>query len=180
MRKEQTLKGAELKQFVALSIALFGFWVILSGKIDAKHLIIGFVSALIITWLCRPLLRLPSQTASGKIHLAFDLPYLKLLLYILWLLKELVKANIDVALIVLNPKMPISPQITTFKKSMPNPVAHAVLANSITLTPGTITVDVQDDLYTIHALTESGALSLATVDGKEAEMPARVGQLFEE
>jgi multicomponent Na+:H+ antiporter subunit E len=179
MKKDLPTKRAEVKQFMALSLVLFIFWTILSGKVDTKHLIIGLISALTITWICRPLLRLPSQIKAGEIHFAFDLPYGKLFVYVLWLLKELVKANIEVALIVLNPRMPISPQIITFKKSMTNPVAHVVLANSITLTPGTITVDVQDDVYTIHALTESGALSLSPVDG-EGEMPAHVGRLFKE
>ena len=179
MRTEHTKKATDVKQFVVLSLILFGFWVGLSGKIDVKHLTIGLVAAIIITWLSGPLLRLPSQTVTGKTHFAFDLPYVKIFLYFLWLLKELVKANIEVALIVLNPQMPISPCMTTFKKSMTNPVGYAVLANSITLTPGTITVDVQDDLFTIHALTESAAASLAPGAG-EGEMPERVGQLFAE
>jgi multicomponent Na+:H+ antiporter subunit E len=153
------------KQFIFFSLILFGFWIILSGKFDVWHLLIGLATALTVSWLCRSFL--------------LDLPYLKLFFYAGWLCRELVKANVEVALIVLNPKMPISPRLVTFKKTMDNPVAHTVLANSITLTPGTITVDVEEGVYTVHALTEKAALSLAPLTG-EGEMPARVGRLFNE
>ncbi|MDD2401028.1 MAG: Na+/H+ antiporter subunit E [Clostridia bacterium] len=174
-----TSRRAELIQFVVLSLALFVFWFILSGRTDAKHIIIGIVTAIVTSWICRPVLRLKSTTNRGEVIAAYNLPYIKLIPYIFWLLWEVVKANIDVALLVLNPKMPIEPLMVKFKKSMSNPVAHALLANSITLTPGTITVDVQDGVYTIHALTKSAALSLAPEKG-EGEMPTRVGKLFNE
>ncbi len=172
----------KLIQYSILSSILFLFWVIFSGKLDVKHLMIGAVTALVIAWICSSFLQVSSVTTPGipvKEYAVFNLPYLKLFPYLGWLLWELVKANVDVALLVLNPQMPISPQIFTFKKTMSNPVAHMILANSITLTPGTITVDVQEDVYTIHALTESAALSLAPLAG-EGDMPARVGRLFNE
>ena len=170
---------SKLRQYSVLSSLLFLFWVILSGKFDAKHLVIGAVTALVVAWICSSFLQVSSGTAPDKEYAVFDLPYFRLFFYFGWLLWELVKANVEVALLVLNPQMPISPQICTFKKEMSNPVAHMILANSITLTPGTITVDVQDEVYTIHALTKSAALSLAPLVG-EGDMPARVGRLFNE
>lgn len=154
------------KQYILLTLILFSFWVVLSGKLEVKYLTIGLITALTVSWIYQPFFCKP-----------FSVSIFNLFIYLGWLLKELVKANIEVALLVLNPKMLISPRLITFKKEMSNPVAYLLLANSITLTPGTITVDVQDGFYTIHALTEKAALSLAPKQG-EGEMPARVGSLF--
>ncbi|MDD4665893.1 MAG: Na+/H+ antiporter subunit E [Clostridia bacterium] len=177
--KNALTKKAQFKQFVILPAALFIFWIVLSGKTDFKNLVIGLIAACLIPWLCRSVLCLQATTTPGKSYAAFDLPYGKIFVYLLWLFWELVKANIEVALIVLNPKMPINPQVRTFKKTLDHPVAQTVLAKSIILTPGTITIDVEDHVYTIHALTEGAALALAPEEG-EGEMPARVGRLFNE
>lgn len=180
MSQQFKISSSSLREhFFVLVIILFVFWVVLSGKFDAKHLIIGFVTALVVAWATFNLLTLPSAEYDGKYYMAFDFPVIGFLFYVPWLLWEVVKANIEVALIILNPKMPIQPQIVEFKKPMTNPIAHVLLANSITLTPGTITVDVQDGLYTVHAITDSGALSLAPKEG-EGEMPVRVARLFSE
>jgi len=170
---------SEFKHFIILFLTLFVFWVLLSGRMEAKYLIIGFVTSLVVTWVTIPLLRLPSTDGKGS-YMAFDFPYGKYFIYWFWLLWQIVKANIDIALVVLNPKLPIKPQMVTFRKPMSNPLAHVTLANSITLTPGTITVDIEGDLYTIHALTESAARSLVPGDGKEGEMQAYVGRVFNE
>lgn len=171
--------GSELGQFVLLTILLFGFWLIMSGIWQIKFLLVGFAASLIIAWITRPLLRVPSETVPNKSYMVFNLPYLKLLAYVPWLLWEIIKANIDVVKLVLDPKMPIQPMIVTFKKPMSNPVAHVFLANSITLTPGTVTVDLKDGVYHVHAITEKAARSLVPVDG-EGEMPRRIGELFNE
>lgn len=167
------------EHFFVQFIILFIFWVVLSGKFDAKHLTIGFVTALVVTWVTLNLLRLPSTQSQDKYYMAYDFPVIGFLLYVPWLLWEVVKANIEIALIIINPKMPIQPQVIQFQKPMASPISHVTLANSITLTPGTITVDVQDGLYTVHAITDSGALSLAPKEG-EGEMPVRVARLFGE
>ena len=167
-----------LEHFFVLFFILFLFWTALSGKLDVKHLTIGAVTSLAVTWITLPLLRLPSAI-KGEYYMAFDFPVLNFLLYIPWLLWEVVKANVHVALIVLNPRMPIDPQMVTFKKPMSNPIAHVTLANSITLTPGTITIELQDGLYTVHALTVEAGKDLAPDEG-EGEMPKRVARLFHE
>lgn len=175
----KTEKLPVLKHFCVLFIVLFYFWIILSEHFDFKHLAIGAVTALMVTWITLPLLCLPSTTIKDKYFMAFSLPVMKLVLYGGWLLGEVIKANIQVALLVLNPKMPIDPQIVRFNKQMPNPIAHALLANSITLTPGTITVDVNEGEYIIHAITKEHGYSLAPAK-EEGDMPVRVARLFNE
>lgn len=170
--------SSEIKHLFFLFIMLFGFWALLSGHFDVKHLTIGFVSSVFIVWITRPLLQLHSTT-DNKIIYGFDLPYLKFLAYWPWLLWQIVVANIEIAYVVLHPKLPINPQIITFRKKMSNPLAHVTLANSITLTPGTVTIDINDDLYIVHALTDNAAQGLVPDEG-EGEMPQKVAQVFGE
>jgi multicomponent Na+:H+ antiporter subunit E len=80
--------------------------------------------------------------------------------YWLWLAKEVVKSSLDVARIVVSPSLPISPVVVKIQASCDHPVDQAILANSITLTPGTLALDVYDGEITVHALTEKGAEEL--------------------
>lgn len=172
----KNVKGSETKQFIVLSAVLFLLWVLLSGKMEAKLLGMGLAASLFSAWITMSLLRIPSVDRKS-VYVAFDFPYVKYIVYWFWLFKEIVKANIDIAKVVLNPKLPINPQIVTFRRPMDNPLAHVTLANSITLTPGTVTVDVEGDLYVIHALTDGAAEGL---EGGEGEMMKRVYALFNE
>ena len=89
--------------------------------------------------------------------------------YWMWLLWEIVKANIDVAKIIISPKMKIKPHIFEVKASQVSELGHVIYANSITLTPGTVTVDVHGGVLSVHALTQEAA------DGvKSGEMDAKV------
>jgi len=168
---------SELKHSLILFILLFVFWLVLSGHFELKYILIGLVTCMAAIIVTRPLMHL--KTGEDREYMAYDLPYLKLIAYIPWLLWQIVLANIDVALRVLNPALPIEPQIITFKKEMHSPVAYLTLANSITLTPGTITIDVQDGTFTVHALSKKAAEGLVPEEG-EGEMPLKVAKIFEE
>lgn len=96
----------------------------------------------------------------------------RLIGYWLWLAKEVVKSSLDVARIVLNPTLPISPKVVKIKASCEHPVDQAILANSITLTPGTLALDVYKGEITVHALTQAGADEL-----ERGEMNRRVKSL---
>lgn len=172
--------GSESRQFILTVIILYAFWLIVSGHFTPKLLVIGFISALIVAWISRALLRLDASDDSDQVYLAFNLPYLKYIRYWIWLLGEIVKSNLYVIKLVLSPKMPIDPRIVTFKKSMANPMAHVTLGNSITLTPGTVTIAIDDDVYYIHAITEQVALDLAPANGQDGDMVRRVAELFGE
>jgi len=175
---KNNIKNAEYKHLMILFVTLFAFWVILSGKFEVKFLVMGLLTCAVVTIVTRPLLRLPSAKGTDRSFLAFDIPYGRYLVYWVWLLGQIIKANIEVALLVLNPKMPIDPQVVTFKSAMEDPTAHATLANSITLTPGTITMDLEEDIYVIHALSISAAESLVSSEGQLGELPLRVAKVF--
>jgi multicomponent Na+:H+ antiporter subunit E len=114
------------------------------------------------------------ETDEDSIQLAV-LKFLRFLAYMPWLLYQIIKANIQVASIVLNPKMPIDPAFLQFSTRMKRTVAQVILATSITLTPGTVVVRLEDGRYTVHALVPGSAGDLV-----EANMQNKVGEIFME
>lgn len=175
MLRDETIVGSPMKHLTVLACVLFAFWLLLSGRLEFKFLFYGVLTAVIYAWICVPLLLLPNADGTKK-YFIFDVPLLKYALYWLWLLKEVVKANIDVVKATVKSEMNINPQVIRFRIKMDNPMAHTTLANSITLTPGTVTLNVtQDGLYEVHALIDGAAEGL--LDGG---MQKRVADLFGE
>jgi len=89
-----------------------------------------------------------------------------------WLIKEIIKSAWDVTKRILHPQMPISPTLKEFKPSQKTDIGLVIHANSITLTPGTISVEVEPGRFLVHALTSEGAAGLA-----ESEMDRRCAEL---
>jgi multicomponent Na+:H+ antiporter subunit E len=131
---------------------MFLFWLILSGFFDAFHLITGGICSAIVTLISHGLL------VKGKSQKVL-LTSLRLLLYVPWQLWQIVLANVDVAYRVLHPKMPIDPLVIEFETSLRGDFALTTLANSITLTPGTITIFVEPEKgkFWVHALAKESA-----------------------
>lgn len=127
--------------------------------------IFGVVSCAAVWWLARRMD--DSHFHGGKRSLSWKtFPYLG------WLLVEIIKANLAVARIIIDPRLPISPRIIRVRGSQHNEDARVLYANSITLTPGTITLDVRRDQFYVHAIDEAAA------DGvKEGVMDRRVTAL---
>ncbi len=149
---------------LSLAAALFVFWLLLSGHYTPFFVISGAVCALLIAWLGVVLGYADEEGVPIEL-----LP--RGLLYWPWLVKEAVKAALEVAAIIVNPAMPISPRLIRVKTSQKTAVGVTTYANSITLTPGTITVEVSrhDNELLVHALTKAGADGLAA-----GEMDRRV------
>lgn len=156
-----------------LALSLFAFWTVLSGKFDAFHLGVGAAASVGIAAAVRSLFRLePALTSIGP------RAWLRWPGYLLWLAKEVVSSTAQVVRVVLDPRLPISPRIVRVRCSLPHPTAKLTLANSITMTPGTVTLDVEGDEFVVHALTEEAARGVLR-EGETAEMPRRVAALFE-
>ncbi|MBR5406078.1 MAG: Na+/H+ antiporter subunit E [Lachnospiraceae bacterium] len=127
--------------------ALFALWIIFNGRFTPEVAVIGLiVSAVIFLFICR------FMDYSIRKEKMFYILIPWMLKYFMILLAEIVKANIKTASIILNPKMVPEPKIVTFKPDIRYGFLKVVLANSITLTPGTITINVEDGLYTVHCL----------------------------
>jgi multicomponent Na+:H+ antiporter subunit E len=143
-------------------LVLFVFWALLSGYFEPFLLAAGAGSAVAVVWFAR---RMDVIDGEGHpIHLG-----LRALVYWPWLLKEIAKSAWDVSRIILNPRLPITPTLVTVKTSQKTSVGVVTYANSITLTPGTISVEVKPDEILVHAVTRAGAESLA-----EGDMDRRV------
>ena len=173
------IRGSEIFQFVFVAVLLFVFWLLISGLFTPKHLTIGAITSIAVAWITRPLLRLPSAKNQDNIYLAFQIPYIKLFLYLLWLFKEICKSNSYMLKLILNPKMPIEPVIVQFEKNFDNPLAHTILGNSIALTPGTLAVEIDEGVYVIHAITKEMGEILVPPCGGEADMVRRVAAIFD-
>jgi multicomponent Na+:H+ antiporter subunit E len=159
---------ARVKHAVPFTVVLFVLWIVLSGKFDAFHLLLGAGSALGISLGTRRLLLLPPALGPQAVSPWGAIPWLRLGVYLPWLLGQIVISSLQVAYVVLHPKMPIQPRCIRFHTPLPHTLAQLTLATSITLTPGTITLDVQDDVFVVHALTEAAARSLDPPTGNGA------------
>ena len=146
----------------AVFLVCFILWLALSGSTAPLHLILGAGAAALVAWVNRG-----DELLSG---LLWRLP--RMLLYAPWLLAEIVKANLQVARLVLDPRLPIDPVVVTFDTALTGPLARTTFANSITLTPGTITLDTEDSSFTVHAITRA----MSDVSG--GSMERRVAAVF--
>ena len=147
------------------------FWTLLSGIFDAFHLISGLVCCAIVSIISHALL------VKGKSEKKL-LKSFRLLIYIPWELWQIVLANIDVAYRVLHPKMPIDPRIMEFETSLRGDFSLLTLANSITLTPGTITILVEPERgkFWVHAIAKVPADALLV----DQTMQRKVAHVFME
>ncbi len=146
---------------------LYAIWVLLSGKIDAFHLGIGLAGVMFLLWLDSRLEPLAPPEMQVRIH------PLRWIAYALWLLWQMLLSAVYVARVIINPKRHLDPQMVRFESIQPNDIASVALANSITLTPGTLTVDLKNHVYLVHALTGRTARDLLT-----GSMQARVAHVF--
>ncbi len=142
-------------RFAVATLVLFGLWLLFSGLFAPLLLVLGAVSSVLVAWIAERMgLLAPEPDAAW-------LRPLGCLAYIPWLAWQVAKANADVVLRILSPSRGISPQVLRVPSTQHSDVARTVYANSITLTPGTISIDVARDAITVHALSREGAEELA-------------------
>ena len=160
---------------VFMAAALFGLWILLSQKFDAFHLAAGLVTACIIAFATRGLYRSAPQPMSPEEFVRIPLKWRHFLGYGGWLALEILRAATEVAFIVLRRRLFVAPLIVRLRDGLPHPAARLTLAHSITLTPGTLTVDCDDEHLDIHLLDEATARMFA---GDGGPITRRVRRLF--
>ncbi len=133
-----------------IAIALAALWFALSGRTEWLMLTLGAASIAVVLLLVGRMGIIDAETSG------FRRP-VSMLLYWIWLGGEIFKANIVVARAVLTVDLALSPKLVKVRSSQKTDYGHAVFANSITLTPGTVTVDIDGGDLTVHALTEAMA-----------------------
>jgi multicomponent Na+:H+ antiporter subunit E len=139
---------------LSLGIAIGVLWLLLSGHYTLTLLLLGVCSVCFVVYIA---LRMEVVDYEGHpIHLKIKF----LVLYWLWLLKAIVLANIDVCKRILDRNMPISPRLIKVRSSQKRDLGRVIYANSITLTPGTISINVDKNIIEVHALTAQSAAEL--------------------
>jgi multicomponent Na+:H+ antiporter subunit E len=157
--------------FILTFLILYAFWLLMSGfKIDVFHTTLAFISCGLVTLLSRDLL---FQDKTKKNRLA---EAVRVMCYIPWLIYQIVLAAIHVTSLALHPRMidRIDPKIIRFKTTLKKDIALVTFANSITLTPGTITVRIVDGEYYVHAISKKVA------DELPGEMERRIARVYKE
>ena len=142
-----------MTNIIVLVLILSAFWLISSGYFLPLLLAFGAVSVGLVVWLMRRVEAIDGIRHPIIIH-SWRLPG-----YLLWLTGEIIKANLAVVRCIWLSES-ISPTIIRIKSSQQTDTARALYANSITMTPGTVTLDVNDDIFEVHALTQAGAEDL--------------------
>ena len=154
-----------MKHTINLFLTLAAFWWLSSGHTSTLILSLGLASIMFVLYISHRMDVVDHETQT--FHLSFKLPG-----YFLWLLKELVLSNIAVVKCIWLGNDSISPTMTTITMSQKTDLGKVIYANSITMTPGTVTVDLVGDKLTVHALQKE------SIDELQAgEMDRRVRQL---
>ena len=136
-------------------ILLFAFWLMLSGMFAPFLVAAGFGCALAVLLMARHMNRISED--GQPIHLR----WLAFATYHPWLIKEILFSAWDVTKRILDPRLPITPTLVEFTPAQTTDIGLVIHANSITLTPGTITVEAELGRFLVHALTREAAASLA-------------------
>ena len=136
-----------MRYIIGLSLSLTTFWILMSGIYTPLILFLGFVSIVFVLYLTRRMDAVDEDVFEFRLNR-------KYFFYWSWLAKEIFKANIDVSKVILSPKMKLSPRMVRVPLSQSNELATVIYANSITLTPGTVSVDIEGNEIIVHALSQ--------------------------
>jgi len=159
--------------FLLTFFIMFVLWILLSGKFDAFHLTLGLISCSIVAYFSADLL---FETPSIKVTRLTG-SWIRFARYIPWLLYQVFLANLHVLYLSFHPKMMdlIDPKIIKFRSKLQGDLSRVTFANSITLTPGTITVYVSlDGNFSVHTIDKKSQ------EGLPGEMEARIARVFGE
>ena len=176
--KRQPSKQRQIVRWTGQSLVLFGVWLAFSGYLYPEFLVLGAVSAVAGTatagWLFHgtgdPRLEHPDRSYARDVRTA-----LRFILYVPWLTWVAILSNLHVAYVVLHPKLPVDPTLVEFDTSLGSEQSQVLLAQSITLTPGTVTIDVSNGKLLVHCLSAKSRQGLV-----EGDIQRKVANVFEE
>jgi len=168
-RKQHRAIAGQSGALLGLSVwaTLLVFWLLLSGIYTTFLIAAGIGCAAAVVGLAMRMHLIDIEGHPIRYALRAVLWYWP------WLVKEIVKSAWQVSLVILHPRLPISPQVVRFKPSQRSEVGLVIHANSITLTPGTMTIEAHPDEFLVHALTADTAAGVGT----DSEMDQRVARM---
>jgi len=173
MASEKEPRNASLRRFaggrtghaIRLGLFLCCLWLLLSGYYLPLVLSLGLVSVVLTVVIALRMDIVDHETYPLRVTW-------RVISYWSWLAWEIVKANVEVARCILSPSLPISPKVTRVTASQRSDIGLVTYANSITLTPGTVSIEVDSDTIVVHALTEAADRAL-----QDGEMDRRVSEM---
>lgn len=143
--------------------ALFVVWMALSGSHDAIHIALGLGVALVVTWLN------PASSSSP----VRDVPFFGILGYLPWLFTRILSSGLHLTRLILDPALPIAPRLIRYDTELQGDGEIVLLGNSVTLTPGTITVEVEPGELVVHTIDDRSSQDL--IDGR---LEGRIRRVF--
>lgn len=155
-----------MRYALTLGVVLMANWLLWSGHLEPFLIALGAISVIVCVWLTARMGILDSETVP--LHLGAR-PFTH---FAPWLLKEIVVSNLQVAKIILSPQMPLQRNMVTVTAHQKSEIGRVIFANSITATPGTVSVRVEGDQIQVHALSFAGA-----AEDLAGEMDRRVTEL---
>lgn len=147
-------KNFNMAHWLETFAILAALWFIMSGIFEFKFIAYGLGAAAAISFVCVRTLEV-GGLKSGNTYFLFEFNVIRMLGYFFWLLWQIILSAIYVSRVILFHRDWLDPGVVWFKANYDNPAARAMLANSITLTPGTITIEIYDNgIYSVHGLTK--------------------------
>ena len=147
------------------AMSLFVLWVLLSASFEWIHLGLGLILSFFVAWI---------NAGHSPFVPKFGL-YLRFLLYLPWLFYKIIQSSLHLSKLILHPALPIDPQLISVESKLRHNAAIVLFGNSITLTPGTITAEVDRNNLIVHAMDK--ALS-EDFEGKEME--SKIADIFKD
>jgi multicomponent Na+:H+ antiporter subunit E len=153
-------------QFLILkTAALFGMWVMLSAQFNPFHLGLGLLLSFLVAWI---------NSGHSPFVPRFFL-WGRILLYLPWLFARIVQSSLHVTKLILDPRLPIHPRLIRYESKLKEPPAVVLLGNSITLTPGTITAEINGQVLLVHAIDE-----VSGEDVTSRRLESKIAKIFGE
>ena len=149
------IRSAHRNSIIVRAALLMAFWLVLSGHFDPFHIALGLFSVLLVLWVNREIHRV--DYFGEKAADVQRIRLLRLLYFIPWLMWEIFVSSVKVAGLILHPKMPIKAGVITFNTQLSNVNGRVILGNSITLTPGTVTLELSGNELLVHSLTHENS-----------------------
>ena len=135
------------------TVALFALWLFLSESYTVPHMALGLIVAFGVAWL----------NSGGLSRSDYKVHWVRVLAYGPWLFSRILASGVHLSYLILHPSLPIDPKVFRYNTRLESETAVAILGNSITLTPGTVTVEASSDELVVHAMDEESTLDVTSL-----------------
>jgi len=147
------------------TMSLFGFWVLLSASFEWIHLSLGLICSFAVAWL---------NSGHSPFIPKFRL-WSRVLFYLPWLFYKIIQSSLHLTKLILHPALPIDPKLISVESKLNHHAAVVLFGNSITLTPGTITAEIDRNKLIVHAIDK-----VSGEDFESNQMESKIAYIFKD